>query len=327
MKKIIRVLPYVLLVFVLAFTPLVAVNKTRADDDFPVKTQQYKRILTVWNIDTFEGGAGSRADFLSKRAAEYCGDGLLIMVKSHTTESAKTAIEKGEVPSLISYGAGAGFVAPVVKKLKSRQFKFSDEYFVPWCGGGYFLIKKQGGNRPIEKLCVSDGENNLAAGALYFSDVEYSELISKTPENACYELISDRADALLGTQRDIRRLEVRNVAFTATPLETFSDLFQYISVTTSDAGAYEAAVGFIEYLLDTKTQAKTEKLYMMPAIGEVSAESPLAVYDRQKTLKTLSPFTPKETLENFKTELYECVKTQKKCRSFENALKEPSKCL
>lgn len=323
MKKLLKFLPCASLAFVLAFTPLVAAKKTRYDEEFPIKTQEYKRILTVWNIDTFEGGVGSRTDFLSRRAAEYCEDGLLMLVRSHTLESAKTAIANGENPTLVSFGTGVEFMSEIIKKLKLAGMSLADEYFVPWCSGGYFLLRKRGDDGAVEKLCVSDGENNIALGALYFSDLTPKEIIIEKSENAFWKLINGEVDALLGTQRDVRRLEVRNVEFSAMPLEYYSDLYQYIAVTANDGEDYAAATGFISYLLEGKTQSKVESLRMLPVTAVSGGDGAIYAYDRGKTTVAISPFLPKEVIVGLKNELLECVKVRKKCQSFENALKSP----
>ena len=70
-----------------------AAPKTREKNN-PFSSGQYKTVLTVWHIDTFEGGTGSRADFLSSSLKPLSNDGVVTFVKTQTTESMEKAFEK-----------------------------------------------------------------------------------------------------------------------------------------------------------------------------------------------------------------------------------------
>lgn len=319
---------FVLLAVILLLTPLVAAKKTRKESSFPVKTEEYDKVLTLWHIDTFEGGAGARSDFLNSRAIEFGEKGVLIMVISHTPESAETALSTGATPAMISFGTGLDFVAPRVKSLVKKSFFTSEikgkTYAYPWCKGGYFLLRKNGDNRPINKLIVSDGKRNLALGAAYFLNENYDEIILKEPPEACADLISaGDGTALIGTQRDIKRLIMRGLNYTATPLEEYNDLYQYIAVTADEEAACAVARKFIDYLLTKKSQEKLSSYGMMPVTNGVSVCESLSAYDGAKTIAGVSAFTSQNSLENLKNALAESLKSRKKCQTFENALKRP----
>ena len=319
---------FVLLAVILLLTPLVAAEKTRKESSFPVKTEEYEKVLTLWNIDTFEGGTGARSDFLNSRAIEFGEKGVLIMVISHTPESAETALSGGATPAMISFGTGLDFIAPRVKSLLNKKFPPAEingkTYAYPWCKGGYFLLRKSGDNRPINKLIVSDGKRNLALGAAYFLNENYDEIILKEPLDAYADFVSaGDGTALIGTQRDIKRLITRGLNYTATPLEEFNDLYQYIAVTADDEAACSVARKFIDYLLTEKSQEKLSAYGMMPVIGGVSVCESLSAYDSAKIAASVSAFTSQNSLENLKSALLESVKSRKKCQTFENALKRP----
>ena len=89
------------------FHSLFAFPESVKGEEKPIKTEEYKFVLTLWNIDVFEGGMGSRADFLTARANERTDDGIIILVKSHTPESVKKSIENGEIPDMVSFGVGS----------------------------------------------------------------------------------------------------------------------------------------------------------------------------------------------------------------------------
>ena len=322
-----RAARFFLLAVIFILTPIAA-EKTRAESVFPVKTEEYEKVLTLWHIDTFEGGTGARSDFLNSRATEFGEKGVLIMVISHTPESAETAFSTGATPAMISFGTGLDFIAPHVKSLPNKKIPpagiIGKTYAYPWCKGGYFLLRKSGDNRPIKRLIVSDGKRNLALGAAYFLNENYEEIILKEPPEACADLISaGDGTALIGTQRDIKRLIARGLNYTATPLEEYNDLYQYIAVTANDEAACAVARKFIDYLLTEKSQKKLSAYGMMPIINGVPVCESLTCYNAAKTTASVSAFTSQNSLDNLKSALFESVKSRKKCQSFENALKRP----
>ena len=324
MIKPVKAAAYLALVFVLAFTPLVAAKKTRTDNDFPLKPTEHERILTLWHVETFEGGVGSRGDFITGRAVEFGKKGRHVLAKTHTIESAKESLKKGEKPDLVSFGIGADFVVPMAKRvtLTVAGAKVKSRAFV-WAQGGYFLFRKSGDETPIKTLTISDGGKNLPLGAANLTGVKYENIETVKSTDAYLKLISGNTDAMLGTQRDIRRFTVKNFAYTATPLEKYNDLYQYVAITTDDEDKLPTAKAFAEYLLSEKTAKKISSLYMIPRYFSLT-DSPLQSYDASKNEKTISPFISLLNLETLKEDLTESLALKEKCYSFENSLLSPS---
>lgn len=324
MIKPVKAAAYLALVFVLAFTPLVAAKKTRTDNDFPLKPTEHERILTLWHVETFEGGVGSRGDFITGRAVEFGKKGRHVLVKTHTIESAKESLKKGEKPDLVSFGIGADFVVPMAKRvtLTVAGEKVKSRAFV-WAQGGYFLFRKSGDETPIKTLTISDGGKNLPLGAVRLTGVKYENIETVKSTDAYLKLISGNTDAMLGTQRDIRRFTVKNFAYTATPLEKYNDLYQYVAITTDDEDKLPTAKAFAEYLLSEKTAKKISSLYMIPRYFSLT-DSPLQSYDASKNEKTISPFISLLNLEILKEDLQNSSALKEKCYSFENSLLSPS---
>ena len=324
MIKPVKAAAYLALVFVLAFTPLVAAKKTRTDNDFPLKPTEHERILTLWHVETFEGGVGSRGDFITGRAVEFGKKGRHVLVKTHTIESAKESLKKGEKPDLVSFGIGADFVVPMAKRvtLTVAGEKVKSRAFV-WAQGGYFLFRKSGDETPIKTLTISDGGKNLPLGAANLTGVKYENIETVKSTAAYLKLISGNTDAMLGTQRDIRRFTVKNFAYTATPLEKYNDLYQYVAITTDDEDKLPTAKAFAEYLLSEKTAKKILSLYMIPRYFSLT-DSPLQSYDASKNEKTISPFISLLNLETLKEDLQNSSALKEKCYSFENSLLSPS---
>ena len=324
MIKPVKAAAYLALVFVLAFTPLVAAKKTRTDNDFPLNPTEHERILTLWHVGTFEGGVGSRGDFITGRAVEFGKKGRHVLVKTHTIESAKESLKKGEKPDLVSFGIGADFVVPMAKRvtLTVAGEKVKSRAFV-WAQGGYFLFRKSGDETPIKTLTISDGGKNLPLGAANLTGVKYENIETVKSTDAYLKLISGNTDAMLGTQRDIRRFTVKNFAYTATPLEKYNDLYQYVAITTDDEDKLPTAKAFAEYLLSEKTAKKISSLYMIPRYFSLT-DSPLQSYDASKNEKTISPFISLLNLETLKEDLQNSSALKEKCYSFENSLLSPS---
>ncbi len=294
MKKFQRISLCVLCLLVVVSIPF-AYKKTASGQTFPIQTQKHKFVLTLWHVDTFEGGVGSRADFLSSRGVEYSSDGVIIMVKNHTVESLKTAFSKGEIPDMISYGVGVEFVLPYLKSLPKTDFLGGEingkHYAYPWCVGGYYLITKTEDNRLIDRLFISQNDYNLPFVAKENHKIEARETVFKKPLDAYVSFLSGKDCAILGTQRDIRRLQSRGVEFFATPLENFSDLIQYVSVTSQSQERYEESLKFLQYLTAEKCQLQLEKIGMFSAFFSVGQGDYTKGYDFKKVEYTVSPFT------------------------------------
>ena len=65
------------------------------------------QVLTLWQIDSFVGGRGSRAEYLRSLAQDFAKSAnVYIEVTALSSDAARTNISAGVVPDIISYGAG-----------------------------------------------------------------------------------------------------------------------------------------------------------------------------------------------------------------------------
>lgn len=197
-------------------------------------------MLTLWQIDSFEGGTGSRADYLRAVAEQFsAGRQLYIEVTSLTAVAARQNLENGVVPDIISYGAGFYGIESIVKG--------SPEV---WCMGAYCMISLNNadfGAATAENTVINSGRDNLSGAAALFRGVYGAD--ASAPTSAYVQLINGEYDYLLGTQRDIQRLKTRNVNFYVEPVTQFNDLYQYIAVLSQNAYKASVADEFIVYLL------------------------------------------------------------------------------
>ena len=180
-------------VFVLAFVPVRTLGKRGKENDFPIKTQNYETVLTVWNIDTFEGGKGSRTAFLSSAGKRF-GKGVIVLVRSQTLFGAKESLAGGDIPDMISFGGGCEFLVGLC---------------VP--------LTKSGDNRLIDKVIVSSGEHNFPLAAKCLSEVKGNAELVRSEDGCGAFLAAGENAALIGTQRDVIRLERKGVSLRQSP--------------------------------------------------------------------------------------------------------------
>lgn len=249
--------------------------------------------LELWEIDTFEGGSASRARFLEKRAFEYqtSTKNVYVIVRTVALEQAKNMLAQGAQPELISFGIGAGeMLAALCQPIEIADFVRADlsaggrvegqTLAVPWCMGGYVLCSEYDlGAADAEALDrigeISEGAvlgtgqaYNLPKYALKQSVRGYVERSDLTQYGA-YEafLRGNEFAVLLGTQRDLFRLNNKvklgaiadiNYQF----LGQYTDLIQYLAVTTSDPSQRAAATQFVSYITSTAVQKKLTSIGM-----------------------------------------------------------------
>ncbi len=230
-----EIICFTLCVIIIISAPLIIINikiKENADADDAEMT-----VLTVWQIDSFEGGRGSRADYLQKLSEEFSD--CYILVTSISAEAARNNIIKGTMPDIISYGAGIFGIENYIKSYKT------------WCNGGYCILTLEENSDfsdlNTKNTIINGGINNLSSVAALFCGLNGAA--SDRPTGAYVKLINGKYKYLLGTQRDIFRLKTRGVAFSIMPVTEFNDLYQNISVIATEKHRIELAEKFIDFLL------------------------------------------------------------------------------
>ncbi len=267
-KIVSAALPFFLaaaLVFVCAFYP--------AEEE----TLPAKRIVLVWNVDTFEGGKGSRTSFLKNaaRRVEAAREGVYFLVSSVTAEGAKHAFSQGDCPDILSFGIGLSEFAerslPLPYSFAGGQIGGETRAY-PWCAGGYYLFSMTEDFSAEGRVAISSGGSNLPQVAAALSGVGGEELPSLTAYQA---FLRGEYRYLLGTQRDICRFASRSVSVYSRALGGYSDLYQYISILS--AKKREDCVAFLEELLSERTQAELGGIGMFP-LPKGKAEQTVSVF-------------------------------------------------
>lgn len=304
--KAIKTIVAAFLVFSVVFT--LAYGKNKIGEGVTVKNPKpEKRVISVWQIDTFEGGSGSRRKFLLDvaRSFEKKNEEVLVMVSSHTIESARQGLKNGNYPDLVSYGNGAELsnLSEIKTRAVSDCGKIGDKEFAAvWCKGVYALYENVNGlAKKYDELTVSAGQYTLPLAALALEGKTAEEFTELSPLDAYVRFVSGKTRFLLGTQRDAVRLKNRGYTAKVTPLSGFSDLNQYISVTTYDKFKAVYAGRYINYLLSDDIQKKLYEINMFSPYVKVDYDDEVFI-NLQNALpeKTISAFVSEKGLSELK---------------------------
>ena len=215
-------------------------------------------VLTVWQVDSFEGGKGSRADFLQKVGEDFGKtSGCFVNVVSLSSEAVRLNFAENIFPDAISYGAGMFGIESYIDGYKT------------WCYGGYCLLSidtnSDFSDVTKDNTVINTGKDNLSGAAALLCGLNGA--VYEKATGAYVKLINGNFKYLLGTQRDIYRLKTRGVSFAVKPLTQFNDLYQNISVIENSQRAGTARK-FIDCLMN--------KMDEVTKLGLMSASS---VYD------------------------------------------------
>ncbi len=258
------------------------------------------KVITVWQIDMFEGGKGARKDSVSRLAKAYekTQKSLYTSVIEQTVEGAEQKLASGIKPDLISFSAGLDGVESLAKKLPmSDGFAGSvngDTFAVAWAYGGYFLISK---TESYNELFISSGLGyNSPCAAAYLSGIDIENATILPPEEAFSSFEKSENGALIGTQRDLVRAERKNSKPVIKPLGEYTDLVQYMAIT-ADEENFEASLSFLKYFL-SESENETEKLNLLSPYKKqkTSDNQVIARLLELKPTKTLYAFTPEEVI-------------------------------
>ena len=247
-----------------------------------------QRIIRVWNVDTFEGGKGSRTSFLKSaaRRVENNRAGVYYLVSSYTLEGAEAAFKEGLAPDMLSFGVGLSVYAEQSLPL---PYSFSggelggDTLAYPWCRGGYALFSLDESFEEEGKTAISCGGSNLSAVAAQLSGIVGDELSSLT---AYTKFLNGEYRYLLGTQRDLCRFQARNVTVYYRALNAYCDLYQYISILSREKR--EDCLALLDELL--KKPELLESIGMYPVGGNNGFAT--------KTERTVGAFTSNDGLKS-----------------------------
>ncbi len=270
-----------------------------------VENKKEKPILTVWQIDMFEGGIGSRATYIKSIASSFeKKNNVLIMVETKTSQDAEELLAKNIAPDIISFSSGLCGVLERAKSLDSDGFAGvynNKTYAKCWCYGGYVKIKRKGSN-PTETILSKNKWKNIEL-ACFYNKIDISNAIDFEPKRAYEEFMSNSNSMLIGTQRDIYRLRNKIENYEIEPLEFFTDLVQYVSVLSDNENKITLSENFINYLC-SEGQKNINSLGLMSKdkkLNNVNNGLIDRLFDVKYTYTTLAFLNQNEILEIEKT--------------------------
>ena len=221
--------------------------------NLPVRpqTQQptnYQGVVEMWNVESFEGGVGSREAWLTNRAAKFesTHKGLFVHVTTLTVEQVEAKLAEGQSFDLICFSRGVGAVvkdrlAPYTGSVAAIKDNYlisgqvdGSLYAVPLYSGAYCLFaraemvssdrllaealtakytRKVGKNTvELQPLICGFTPYNSPLSALALSGVKGKASVDESiTQYQAYEkfVANQTAVTLLGTQRDMYRLSQR----------------------------------------------------------------------------------------------------------------------
>ena len=305
--KIVRIICAVILSFVVAFSALIGWKKI-SENNLNKTPQNYKGVITMWQIDSFEGGTGSRKQFLLKcaRVFEKKFNGVLVMVTDYTVEGAKQAVSEGKIPDLISYGCGveqSGFIEINTKRVAKGGVVGDKCFATAWCRGNYVLIYNPAivqnveNQTYFESLLVSQAEYTQPLTAFALEGFSAKQIEIKQPMDAYVKFVAGKTPYFLATQRDVVRLKNRGFEFGLIALSEFCDLYQYVSVCSRDAVKGFYAQEFLNYLLGDTVQTSLSKIGMYSNFTKAYYdESEYLLLQNASIKSTVSAFIPAQKL-------------------------------
>ncbi|MCH5159499.1 MAG: extracellular solute-binding protein [Clostridiales bacterium] len=221
--------------------------------NLPVKPQteqpiSYQGVVEMWNVESFEGGVGSREGWLTNRAAKFeAGNkGLFVHVTTLSVEQVETKLAEGQTFDMICFSRGVGnLVKEQLTAYTGSVGAIKDNYLisgqlegslyaVPIYSGAYCLFART--EQLSEDRLLSDaltakftrkiGKNTIELQPLVTGFTPYNSPLSAlalsggkgkasvsedVTQYQAYEkfVANQTAVTLLGTQRDMYRLSQR----------------------------------------------------------------------------------------------------------------------
>ena len=326
MKTFLRALLSVILILTVIILPQKLYSRLNEDE---LLNEMYRRreayyygVINLWQVDSFEGGTGSRTNWLKSIVGgfEKKHNGVYVNVESVTPEIAQSLISSGQKkPDIISFGVGTGIsekdLTPVKADLTALHKSLQEVTFlsaVPWCMGAYVMtgdgekdvwgtdgkiVSNKKGEKKIYSVGLAEKAGYGAETALKsFCSNDFSGELSliKGSGQEMFEMYnySQKTNRYIGTQRDLYRMlsaQKRDKARggAVTYIDTYSDLFQYIGAINQENEKKDNVMqDFISYLLSEEVQSKLGSVGMFPvnvnAAPEYESPDMQAVWEKIK---------------------------------------------
>ena len=248
-KKILKMSFCFFCILFLFFAPyfVFCKNNFKVDNDLFILPNSQKKVLTMWHIETFEGGSASREKYLHSCAKKFSNieKNCLIVIKTLSYEQLLANLEnKDNLPDLFSFGIGSGYLLSSYLSELSKNTIIRDDlacygmindciFAYPYIMSGYCVIsrKTDGNNLDFDLTSALKAKTNANKKNIGFSfsfnkflnplnaldpnilkdiKLEKDALIESSSYEAYNSFISNKeVCSLLGTTRDFVRIKNR----------------------------------------------------------------------------------------------------------------------
>lgn len=268
----------------------------------------YQGVLELWNIETFEGGVGSREAWLTNKSAKFenANTGLFVHVTTLSVEQLMSKLAEGQSFDLICFSRGVGNLvkeklAPITQNMGFVKQNYlisgqidGKQYAVPLYSGAYCLFARAEqlsadqllSNALTQTYTRKIGKNTVELQPMICGFTPYNSPLSAlamsggrgkanvsediTQYQAYEQFVANRtAVTLLGTQRDMYRLAQR---------ETNGKIEQLVF---APLGAYTDLVQYVGVSVDAGDKADSCVRYLQYLLSE----------ETQATLSNLALFS------------------------------------
>lgn len=268
----------------------------------------YQGVIELWNVETFEGGVGSREAWLTNRSAKFerANTGLFVHVTTLSVEQLQTKLAEGQSFDMICFSRGVGNLikenlAPITQNMGFVKENYlisgqvdGNQYAVPLYSGVYCLFARSDqltADQLLSKALTQTytrkiGKNTVELQPMICGFTPYNSPLSAlamsggsgkanvsqdvTQYQAYEQFVANRtAVTLLGTQRDMYRLAQR---------ESNGKIEQ---LAFCPLGAYTDLVQYVGVSADAGDKADSCVKYLQYLLSE----------ETQSTLTNLSLFS------------------------------------
>lgn len=270
----------------------------------------YQGIIELWNVESFEGGSGSRSQWLTNKAAKFEAQnkGLFAHVTNLTVEQMEQKLASGDTFDIICFSRGAGYmladklaeldvdIGAVAENYRLSALRDGKQLCAPLYAGAYCLFARSSqldeqnllSQALTAKYTRKIGKNTFDLAPLICGFTEFNSPLSAlamsggkgnadvsigvTQYQAYEQFVANKtAITLLGTQRDIYRLSKKEAdgkidALSFTALGGYTDLVQYLGVSSECGDKKDVAERFIAYLLSPQVQATLADISMFSVL-------------------------------------------------------------
>lgn len=260
-----KLLNIIIIIVLAIYVSSVAIKRAK-DYEIYKEPEIETKIYTVWHIETFEGGGVPRINYLKKiaRSIEKENDGILFMIKEIDADNLADELESS-IPDIISFGFGMGsIVLPHLIDFEN-SYDIRDEllisggfnnkfYALPYIASGYAVI-----THGVLNDNFHCGTTGYTKPENLFSTLNINISVIETQYEAYKSFVYDENTCLLGTGRDVYRVNNLNKIGRAnasiTPIDSYTDLIQYIGVSKSD----KYIDNFVSELISNENQMELNK--------------------------------------------------------------------